>query len=76
MRGVSFNITFATFLRLGSDGDLHAYTVNDTRYAISTAVFREFASLSKSGSINPCQLPPFCGFYGVCDKEKKNCTQN
>ena len=39
-------------------------------------VWREFASLSNSRSINLCQFPLFCGFYGVCDKVKQNCTQN
>ena len=68
------NITYATFLRLESDGDLHAYTLNASQ--ANTAVWREIASLSQSGSINPCHLPLFCGFYGVCDKEKQNCTQN
>ena len=76
IHGDSFNITYATFLRLESDGDLHAYTINDTRYPNSTAVWQEFSKLSESSSINPCQLPLFCGFYGVCDKEKQNCTQN
>ena len=31
VNNVKEKITYATFLRLEIDGDLHAYTVNDTR---------------------------------------------
>ena len=69
----TLNITYATFLRLESDGDLHAYTLNDTRYPNSTAVWRNFSSLF---SMNPCRLPLFCGFYGVCQEEFQNCSSD
>ena len=65
LKGVSLKLSYATFLRLESDGDLHAYTETG-----------QFTSLSESASINPCHFPLICGFYGVCDKEKRNCTQN
>ena len=67
------NITYATFLRLEKDGDLHAYTLNDTRYPNSTAIWRNFSSLF---SMNPCRLPLFCGFYGVCHEEFQNCSSD
>ena len=70
------NITYATFLRLESDGDLHAYTVNVTRLENSTVAWRDFPSVIAGSSDNPCKLPLFCGFYGVCDKQIGNCTQN
>ena len=69
----SLNITYGTFLRLESDGDLHAYTLNDTRYPNSTAIWRNFSSLF---SMNPCRLPLFCGFYGVCQEEFQNCSSD
>ena len=69
----SLNLTYGTFLRLESDGDLHAYTLNDTRYPNSTAVWRNFSSLF---SMNPCRLPLFCGFYGVCQEEFQNCSSD
>ena len=72
----SLNITYATFLRLESDGDLRAYTLNDTRYPNSTAVWRNFSSLFDGRSLNPCRLPLFCGFYGVCQEEFQNCSSD
>jgi serine/threonine protein kinase len=73
------NITYATFVRLEADGDLHAYTVNDTRYSQSSAIWQEFGSLfngssaAAAQSLNPCGLPLFCGFYGICDARKGAC---
>ena len=69
----NLTITYGTFLRLESDGDLHAYTLNDTRYPNSTAVWRNFSSLF---SMNPCRLPLICGFYGVCQEEFQNCSSD
>ncbi|KAF3442414.1 hypothetical protein FNV43_RR16330 [Rhamnella rubrinervis] len=59
LRTLNYNTTLS-FIRLGSDGNLKAYTYKSSRWEKSFADF----------STNECSLPTKCGSYGLCDKGK------
>ncbi|XVE63389.1 hypothetical protein DITRI_Ditri07aG0016500 [Diplodiscus trichospermus] len=61
---LNYNAT-SSFLRLGSDGNLKAYTYYDK---VSYLKWEETFAFFSSYFIRECALPSKCGTFGLCDK--------
>ncbi|TXG66740.1 hypothetical protein EZV62_008015 [Acer yangbiense] len=61
---LNYNATYS-FLRLGSDGNLKAYTYYDQ---VSYLKWEESFAFFSSYFIRECALPSKCCTYGLCDK--------
>lgn len=59
---LNYNATYS-FLRLGSDGNLKAYTYYDK---VSSMKWEESFSFFSSYFVRECALPSKCGSYGYC----------
>ncbi|XP_057952542.1 EP1-like glycoprotein 2 [Malania oleifera] len=61
---LNYNATYS-FLRLGSDGNLRAFTYYDkASYLRWTETFAYFSSYF----VSECQLPTRCGTFGLCER--------
>ncbi|KAI9185434.1 hypothetical protein LWI28_007218 [Acer negundo] len=61
---LNYNATYS-FLRLGSDGNLKAYTYYNQ---VSYLKWEESFAFFSTYFIRECALPSKCGTYGLCDK--------
>lgn len=61
---LAYNATYS-FFRIGSDGNLRAFTYHD---AVSTLRWRESFAFFSDYFVSECQLPSTCGGFGVCDR--------
>ncbi|KAL7186214.1 hypothetical protein ACSBR2_028042 [Camellia fascicularis] len=61
---LNYNATYS-FLRLGSDGNLRAYTYYDQ---VSYLKWEESFAFFSSYFIRECGLPSKCGEYGLCER--------
>ncbi|KAL5738249.1 hypothetical protein ACOSP7_031010 [Xanthoceras sorbifolium] len=61
---LNYNATYS-FLRLGSDGNLKAFTYYEK---VSYLKWEESFAFFSSYFIRECALPSKCGTYGLCDK--------
>ncbi|KAF3442412.1 hypothetical protein FNV43_RR16328 [Rhamnella rubrinervis] len=65
-RTLNYNTTLS-YIKLGSDGNLKAYTYHNDNHGKKSRWEESFAYFS-SYYVRECSLPTKCGSYGLCDK--------